>query len=120
MNAGSAPALINVNLRASKSFKLFAGATKEMAAQDNSGAKQGDQMASLVHSIHSGSAGAHASQHYVTFSVNAENLLNHVNRDVPIGVVNSPLFGRANSLAPSPFSNPSSNRRINLQMTFVF
>jgi hypothetical protein len=56
----------------------------------------------------------------LTFSVNARNVLNHVNLATPIGNLTSPLFGESNALAGGPFSSSASNRRIELQASFSF
>jgi hypothetical protein len=37
-----------------------------------------------------------------------------------IGNLGSPLFGESNGLAPRPFSDSTSNRRLDLQLTFTF
>jgi hypothetical protein len=56
----------------------------------------------------------------LTFSVAVRNIFNNVNPDTPIGDVSSSLFGRSNGLAGRPFSQSTSNRRIDLQATFSF
>ena len=56
----------------------------------------------------------------LTFSVNARNLFNNVNFGTPIGNLGSPFFGEANSLAGQPYSSPTANRRIDLQLQFTF
>ena len=56
----------------------------------------------------------------LTFSVSAQNLLNNVNLGIPVGNLSSPLFGEANSLAGRPYASGTSNRRIDLQVTFTF
>ena len=56
----------------------------------------------------------------LTFGISARNIFNKVNEAMPIGVISSPLFGQANSLAGGPFGNQTSNRRLDLQMTFSF
>ncbi|HKV64734.1 MAG TPA: carboxypeptidase regulatory-like domain-containing protein [Candidatus Acidoferrum sp.] len=56
----------------------------------------------------------------LTFSVAARNIFNNVNRDTPIGNLSSSLFGQSNGLAGRPFSQSTSNRRIDLQATFSF
>jgi hypothetical protein len=48
------------------------------------------------------------------------NIFNNVNLAAPVGVLQSPLFGKANALAGGFFSSPSSNRSIDLQMSFNF
>jgi hypothetical protein len=64
--------------------------------------------------------GANTRRYNLTFSVNARNLLNHVNLATPIGNLSSPLFGQSNALAGGPFSSAASNRRIELQASFSF
>jgi hypothetical protein len=56
----------------------------------------------------------------VTFSVQARNVFNNVNLAVPIGNLSSQQFGESNGLAGRPYSDSSSNRRIDLQMMFNF
>ncbi len=56
----------------------------------------------------------------LTFSVSARNIFNHVNLDTPVGNLGSSLFGLSNGLARAPFSQPTSNRRIDLQAAFSF
>jgi hypothetical protein len=59
----------------------------------------------------------------LSFSVEADNLLNHVNPGVPVGVLSSPLFGQSVSLNPG-FSlggvGTSANRAIQLRCNFSF
>lgn len=59
----------------------------------------------------------------LTFSVEADNLLNHNNPGLPVGVLSSPYFGRSISLS-SPFSlggiSTSANRTITLHCNFSF
>jgi hypothetical protein len=50
----------------------------------------------------------------------ARNIFNSVNLAQPVGVLQSPLFGKSNSLAGGFFSSPASNRSIDLQLTFNF
>jgi uncharacterized membrane protein YgcG len=65
-------------------------------------------------------AGSSNRRYGLTFSVNARNVLNHVNLATPIGNLTSPLFGESNALAGGPFSSSASNRRIELQAAFSF
>ena len=59
----------------------------------------------------------------LTFSAEADNLLNHNNPGVPVGVLSSPYFGRSISLS-SPFSlggiSTSANRTVTLRCSFSF
>ena len=56
----------------------------------------------------------------LNFTVMARNIFNNVNLAAPVGVLESPLFGKSNALAGGFFSSPSSNRSIDLQMAFNF
>ena len=56
----------------------------------------------------------------LTVSVNFQNIFNHVNLATPVGNLSSPLFGLSNGLAGQPFSQSTSNRRIDLQASFNF
>ncbi len=65
-------------------------------------------------------AGATNRRYALTFGVMARNVFNNVNVLTPIGNLGSPLFGESNGLIGRPYSDPSSNRRIDLQVTFSF
>ncbi len=56
----------------------------------------------------------------LTFAAMARNIFNNVNLAQPVGVLESPLFGKSNALAGGFFSSPASNRSVDLQMTFNF
>jgi len=56
----------------------------------------------------------------LTFSVAARNIFNHVNLATPVGNLSSSLFGFSNGLTGQPFSQSTSNRRIDLQVSFNF
>src|SRR6185312_10434270 len=56
----------------------------------------------------------------LNFSAMVRNALNNVNLAQPVGVLESPLFGKSNGLAGGFFSSPDSNRSINLQVSFNF
>jgi hypothetical protein len=65
--------------------------------------------------------GAVSGQRYsLTFAVSARNVFNIVNTAAPSGVLGSPFFGVPNALMGGPFSSGSSNRRIDLQVSFSF
>ena len=62
-----------------------------------------------------------ASRRYsLNFTVMGRNVFNNVNLAAPVGVLESPLFGKSNALAGGFFSSPSSNRSIDLQVSFNF
>jgi len=56
----------------------------------------------------------------LTFAAMARNAFNNVNLAQPVGVLQSPLFGKSNALAGGFFSSPASNRSIDLQVMFNF
>jgi hypothetical protein len=65
--------------------------------------------------------GDRSGQRYsLTLGISARNILNTVNEGIPIGIISSPLFSQANSLGGGPFASQSSNRRVDLQITFAF
>ena len=65
-------------------------------------------------------AGATNRRYGLTFSVVARNVFNNVNTLPPVGILGSPLFGEPNGLALRPYSDATSNRRLDLQVTFTF
>jgi len=56
----------------------------------------------------------------LTFGVAARNIFNHLNTTNPTGVLGSQNFDTSNGILGFPFSTSSSNRRIDLQLTFAF
>jgi hypothetical protein len=54
------------------------------------------------------------------FSVEAQNVVNHVNPGTPVGVLNSPLFGSSLSLNTVFTSNSAANRVVVLSTSFDF
>jgi Carboxypeptidase regulatory-like domain len=59
----------------------------------------------------------------LSFAIEADNILNHVNPGPPVGVLGSPYFGQSISLnMPSSLGalSPSANRTITLRSTFSF
>jgi hypothetical protein len=56
----------------------------------------------------------------LTFSAMGRNIFNNVNLAQPVGVLESPLFGKSNALSGGFFSSPASNRSIDLQMSLNF
>ena len=71
-----------------------------------------------------GGGGGNTGKRYnLTFSIQARNLLNHVNPGPINGIVTSPLFGQSNSLAGGgfgAFADNGNNRRMELQVRFAF
>jgi hypothetical protein len=63
---------------------------------------------------------AAARRYSLTFAAMARNVFNNVNLAQPVGVLDSPLFGKSNALAGGFFSSSAANRSIDLQLTFNF
>lgn len=106
-NYGHGPGLFWVDLQASEAFHV--GPRRAMSAAPQASA----------------SAGARPAPHperpwTLSFSVEAQNLFNHVNAGPPVGVVSSPLFGRSLSVATDFTPLTAANRSILLHSTFNF
>jgi hypothetical protein len=56
----------------------------------------------------------------LNFSAMVHNVFNDVNLAQPVGVLESPLFGKSNALAGGFFSSQAANRSVNLQVSFNF
>jgi hypothetical protein len=129
VNYGEGPGRFSLNLRVSKTFGF--GPTTESAA----GAGGGGGMSGGTFGRGPGGpgggrggpgggrgmdAGTTNHRYGLTIGASARNIFNNVNVATPIGNLNSPLFGESNGLAGRPFGDSTSNRRIDLQLTFTF
>jgi len=129
-NYGRSPGSVTINLRLSKTFGF--GPARE--GSFNSGGVGGGGHTPGAHGGPGGGGpmgmggmfgggGSDTGKRYnLTFSVNARNLLNHVNPGPINGNVTSPLFGESNSLAGGfgAFSQNGNNRRLEFQVRFAF
>ena len=123
---GEGPGRFSMNLRVSKTFGF--GPTIEGA----SGGGGGGGMSGGTFGRGSGGpgrggpggrgmdAGATNRRYALTVGVIGRNIFNDVNVATPIGNLGSPLFGESNGLAGRPYSDSTSNRRLDLQLTFTF
>ncbi len=137
VNAGHGPAAVVFNLRASKTITfgkgdagggaspgaggggIAAGGFRPGTAnQASGGGSLGGR--GLGGSAGGGSGGSATGRYSITFSAEARNLFNDVNRGTPIGDVGSRLFGTSNRLAGGVYSFSGTNRRIDLQIGFNF
>jgi len=126
VNFGEGPGRFSLNLRLSKTIGF--GPVLEGAA--NSG--QGGGMGGGTFGRGPGGggrggpggrgmdSGATNRRYNLTFGIMARNVFNNVNVLPPVGILSSPLFGESNGLAGRPYSDSSSNRRLDLQLTFTF
>ena len=109
-NFANGPGFFNVNLRVTKAFAIGGHAEGDSG---NTDARKPNSSSNPL-------GGVWKPQYTLRFDVVVSNLLNHVNPGTPVGNLNSPLFGVANSLSPALGTLTNANRRINLQLQFLF
>jgi hypothetical protein len=144
-NFGRSPGSVSLNFRVAKTFGF--GGSREAAARNNNnrdfgggggggggggrGGPGGGPGGGFAGGAGGGpggffrglGGGANTGQRYnLTFSVQARNLLNHVNPGPINGIITSPLFDESNNLAGGvgAFAQSGLNRRIDLQARFTF
>lgn len=138
-NLGTGPGQLSLNMRASKSIGI--GPRVERGAGASSGGPGGGPPpgggphgggpgggpgGGLGPGGLSGSGGPPRldqelpRRYSLTFAAMGRNVFNNVNLAQPVGVLESPLFGKSNALSGGFFSSPAANRSIDLQMTFSF
>ena len=74
---------------------------------------------SAAASISATGEGRPEGRYQLRFSAEAQNVLNHNNPGVPVGILTSPFFGQSNSLATSSGIS-AANRTITLRSSFSF
>jgi hypothetical protein len=129
---GNGPAQLSMNLRVSRSVGIGprvergAGASSGGPGGPGGGPPGGGPGGGLGPGGLSGSGGPPRldqelpRRYSLTFAAMARNVFNNVNLAQPVGVLESPLFGKSNALSGGFFSSPAANRSIDLQMTFSF
>jgi len=129
-NYGNGPGLFTVNLRLSKTFG-FGEAVGGASGGNNGGGGPGGGRGGFGGGRGGGfggggggfNGGGTNKRFNLTLSINARNLLNHVNEGEYSGNLTSLYFGRSNSLATGGFGPPggqTNNRRLDLQIRFTF
>ena len=134
-NYGAGPGEFSMNMRISKSVgigpKVADGIGPSMFGRGGQGGPRGGGRGGMggglgPRGLSSGQGGPPrpnqpvARRYALNFSVMARNVLNNVNLAQPVGVLDSPLFGKSNALAGGFFSSSASNRSVNLQVSFNF
>ncbi len=131
-NYGTGPGQFSMNMRISKSFGIGpkvadgVGGAGFGPGRPHGGHGHGGPGGGLGPGGLSGSGGpprfsqSTARRYSINFAAMAHNVFNNVNLASPVGVLQSPLFGKSNSLAGGFFSSAASNRSINLQVRFTF
>ena len=139
-NYGRSPGNVSLNFRIAKTFGF--GPSRESAANNQNGGGpgggpppggggrgggpgggfQGGGPGGGPGGFFRGLNGSTGKKYNLTISVQARNLLNHVNPGPINGIVTSPLFGESNNLAGGvgAFAQSGLNRRIDLQARFTF
>jgi hypothetical protein len=138
-NFGRSPGNVSLNFRIAKTFGF--GGSREASARNNNpdfggggggrgpggGGPPGGGFAGGPGGgpggFFRGFGGGSTGQRYnLTISVQARNLLNHVNPGPINGIITSPLFDQSNNLAGGfgAFAQSGQNRRIDLQARFTF
>ena len=136
-NFGRSPGSVSLNMRVAKTFGF--GARREGSASNGGGRGRGGMGGPMMRGPGGGPGGGGmggggfggpmfgpggASNHRynLILSVQARNLLNHVNPGPINGILTSPLFGTSNNLAGGlgAFSENGNNRRLELQARFTF
>jgi len=141
INCGLSPARFSFNLRLSKTFgfgKKAKSAVKTAAGGPGDGGTFGRGPGGIGGpgsggggrgnrggggrggGLFGADAGNSGQRYSLTLGISARNVFNYVNEGTPVGVISSPIFGQANSLAGGPFGNQASNRRVDLQLGFSF
>jgi hypothetical protein len=124
INYGTGPGLFTLNLRITKTIG-FGGRPRQARGSSPSepGTPSGHQhitgFASAMRGL-LGSGNSTDHRYDLTLGLSALNLLNHVNLALPVGNINSPLFGESNALAGEPYSSSAANRTIHLQAALRF
>ena len=131
-NYGTGPGQLSMNMRISKSFgigpKVANGITPGMFGPSGPGGPRGGGRGGMggglgPGGLNGGSGGpprldqSVPRRYSLNFAVMARNVLNNVNLAQPVGVLESPLFGKSNALAGGFFSSPASNRSVDLQVS---
>jgi len=122
---GEGPGRFSMNLRVSKTFG-FGPAIEGASGGAGGGGMSGGTFGRGPGGPGRGGggrgadAGATNRRYSLTVGVIGRNIFNNVNVATPIGNLGSPLFGESNGLAGRPYSDSTSNRRLDLQLTFTF
>ncbi len=120
VNYGHAAGYLSLQLQVSKGFKLGPRPSAPPPAADSKDDKDKDAKDKAAATAAKGPAPKPDRPYTLTFEVQGDNILNFVNPAPPVGVLESPLFGKVISLN-SGFSNSTgANRTITLRTSFTF
>lgn len=109
INYGKGPSLFDLNLRLMKNFSFGPALPQPKSPPAAKGAKKGSRAKK-----------PQVERRYnLGLGITSNNVLNHVNLAAPVGVLESPLFGRSTALAGT-FGSGSANRTISFNAFFRF
>ena len=120
---GEGPGRFSMNLRVTKTFgfgTVIEGASSGAGGGGMSGGTFGRGPGRGGGGGRGMDAGATNRRYALTVGVIGRNIFNNNNVATPIGNLGSPLFGESNGPAGRPYNDSSSNRRLDLQLTFTF
>jgi hypothetical protein len=123
-NAGRGPWIVSLNLRINKSWGFGPEKTSGdvVSARAVGGGQSGGVLTQPPRSLFSPPTNNH--RYTIVAGMSVRNLLNHTNPGPTIGNIASPLFGSANQMYGQVngegFSENASNRRLEMQLRFVF
>ena len=129
INYGTGPGNFTINMRVSKVFGFGKENGKAQGPQGGGGGDRhgpgpggmGPRMGSGGGGGMFGGGGASTNRRYnLTLSVQAMNILNHVNYGNPVSNLSSPYFGVSKTLAGGPFGSNVAVRRLFMQAQFAF
>jgi hypothetical protein len=115
-NYGNGPAFFAVSLRASKTFRFGTTGQSKTVSAPSASRQPAERRAQSANDR------AGESKYALNFSIQAWNIFNHNNMNVPVGNLGSALFGHANSIAGSFGSGDplSGNRVVEMQLRLSF
>ena len=126
-NTATGPSAFTFNLRMSRTFGFGAmgrgehGDSGEMSEHGHHHHREGLGGRGLSSGGGGLGGGGTERRYALTLSVEAQNLFNKVNLGIPVGGLNSPLFGRSIDLAGGPYSGEGdASRRLDLRLSFSF
>jgi hypothetical protein len=121
-NAGRGPWIASLNLRVSKTWGFGPDPTAGEVVSSRGGGQSGPVLTAPPRGLFGPPATSH--RYRISLGMSVRNLLNHTNPGPITGDIASPLFGRANQtygqVNGEGFSENASNRRLELQLKFLF
>ena len=125
-NDGRGPEIVSFNLRVGRTwgFGPEKGGGGAVRSSRDSGPATGPALSAPTGNRGLFNQPSTPRKYNLTVAMSTRNLLNHTNPGPIIGNISSPLFGRSNQMSGTPngegFSEAANNRRLELQLRFVY